>query len=199
MFKPRQTSDASIRNTSKSLIYALHGYGKTTQCKYYQETFGRGFIISGEGGLVSISDADIDYLPFSSWDGKHDPDNGVYSFRGLCSIIADPKSGFSKAGYKWIAIDSLTEASDLLHREMERKFADDKKWIQNSGEEFAKNMIGSLKFIRDLPYHVLVTALAKDEEDDNGRATYWPHVHGKAVSKQNSCPVRSRIRGASIH
>lgn len=180
-FKPMKTDDASVTDVSKTLVYALHGFGKTTQCRYYQEAFGPGFIMSGEGGLRSISDAGIDYLPFSSWDGKHDPEEGVYSFRGICKMIASPE--FRKMGYKWIAIDSLTEASDLLHRELDHKFKDDKNTFKLWGE-FARQMIGSLKWIRDLNYHVLVTALAKDEEDDNGRVTFWPHVHGKAAAKQ---------------
>lgn len=181
MFKPMKTNDTSITESSKSLIYALHGFGKTTQLKYYQETFGKGFILSGEGGLISISDADIDYLPFTSWSGAHDPSKGVFSFRGLCSMIQS--EDFKKMGYKWIGIDSLTEASDLLHKELERQFENDTNGFKMWGE-FARQMIGSLKWIRDLDYHIIVTALAKDEEDDNGRVTFWPHVHGKAAAKQ---------------
>ncbi len=181
MFKPKKTNDESVTEASKTLVYALHGFGKTTQCKHYQEMFGPGFIISGEGGLKSISDTGIDYLPFSSWDGRHDPENDVYSFRGICKMIQSKE--FADMGYKWIAIDSLTEASDLLFKEMEQKFKDDKNGFKMWGE-FARQMIGSLKWIRDLNYHVLVTALAKDEEDDNGRTSFWPHVHGKAAAKQ---------------
>lgn len=180
-FTPKKTNDAAIIDTSKTLVYALHGFGKTTQCAYYQKTFGPGFILSGEGGLASISDKNIDYLPFSSWNGKHDPANEAYSFRGLCRMIISPE--FKAAGYKWVAIDSLTELSDLLMRELEVEFKDEKNGFAIWGE-FSRQMIGSLKWVRDLPYHVLVTALAKDEEDDNGKPSFWPHVHGKAVGKQ---------------
>jgi len=182
-FITKKTDNESIKNTSKTLIYALHGFGKTTQCRNYQEKFGRGLILSGEGGLSSISDTGIDYLPFSSWDGKHEPDNGIYSFRGICMMMANPDSGFASEKFAWIAIDSLTELSDLLMRELERKYANDANGFKLWGD-FKRQMIGSLKFIRDLPYHVLVTCLAKDEEDDNGRVSFWPDVHGKAVSKQ---------------
>ena len=180
-FKPKKTNDKAVIDASKTLVYALHGFGKTTQCKYYQEAFGPGFIMSGEGGLKSISDTGIDYLPFSSWNNKHDPANDIYSFRGICKMIQS--KDFQDMGYKWIAIDSLTEASDLLFKELEQQFKDDKNGFKMWGE-FARQMIGSLKWIRDLDYHVLVTALAKDEEDDNGRTTFWPHVHGKSAAKQ---------------
>jgi len=181
MFKPRKTNDASVTDTSKTLIYALHGFGKTTQFKYYKENFGKGFIMSGEGGLTSISDQDIDYLPFTSWNKEHDPEKEIYSFRGICKMIKSPD--FAKMGYKWIGIDSLTEGSDLLHRELDREYGDDPNSYKLWGE-FARQMIGSLKWIRDLDYHILVTALAKDEEDDNGRITFWPQIHGKASAKQ---------------
>jgi hypothetical protein len=90
---------------------------------------------------------------------------------------------FADMGYTWIAIDSLTELSDLLEKELKTQFKGEKNgfalWAQ-----FKQDMIGSLKWIRDLPYHVLVTCLAKDEEDDNGNINFWPHVAGKAVAKQ---------------
>lgn len=191
MFKPLKTNDTSVTGASKSLIYAMHGFGKTTQCRYYKEAFGKGFILSGEGGLISIADQEIDYLPFTSWDGEHNPDEGIYSFKGVCQIIASKE--FKKQGYKWLAIDSLTEASDQLNAELVKKY--DVIRIQTEAEgkkhneyaqwgEFARQMIGSLKWVRNLPYHILVTALAKDEEDDNGKVTYWPQVHGKAAAKQ---------------
>ena len=77
MFKPMSTSDVTENEPTKTLLYAHHGYGKTYQCRYYQKRFGKGLILSGEAGLKSIEDVAIDYLPFSSWDGKQDHDNGV--------------------------------------------------------------------------------------------------------------------------
>ncbi len=181
MFKALKTSGASVTGVSKTLVESLHGWGKTYQCKNYEQEFGKGFILSGESGLTTISDVDIDYLPFTSWDGTHDPEKGVYSFRGLCRMISSKE--FKEAGYTWIAIDSLTELSDLLLRELNAKFKNDKNTFKIWGE-FASSMIGSLKFVRDLDYHVLVTCLLKDEEDDNGRINWWPQVSGKAVAKQ---------------
>lgn len=180
-FRPRTTTGSEVTEQSNAILYALPGWGKTTQCINYKKAFGKGFIMSGESGLISISHEDIDYLPFSSWDGEHNPDKDVYSFRGLCKMIGTEE--FKAQGYKWIALDSLSEANDLLLRDLEHKFADDKNGFKKWGE-FAQTMLGSLRWMRDLPYHILVTALAKETEDNNGRVNYWPDVSGKEVPKR---------------
>lgn len=188
-FSPRRTSDAGVTDATKTLLYAHHGWGKTTQFRHYQRHFGKGFIISGESGLVSVSDADIDYLPFSSWDGDHDPARDVYSFRGICRMVGSPE--FRAQGYKWIGLDSLTECSDRLMEHLEAKQSEGaykaKGGKENAFEmwaDYGRLMLGSLKWIRDLPLHVLVTCLAKEESDDNGATNYWPMIKGQAVGKQ---------------
>jgi hypothetical protein len=180
LFKVKKTSDAAVSGPSKVLLYSHHGFGKTYQCRYYQEAYGRGLILSGEAGLKSIGDVDIDYLPFTSWDGKHDPENDVYSFRGICRMIASPE--FKKAGYTWICLDSLTELSERLidfleeeHKGATNKFA---LWA-----DYSRLMLGTLKWLRDMPLHVYVSCLAKEESDENGSTQYWPLTKGQAVSK----------------
>lgn len=180
-FAPMQTTDASVVGQSKTLLMTHHGWGKTTQCKYYQQQIGPGFIISGESGLKSVSDVAIDYLPFSSWDGKHDPANGVYSFKGIVSMMESPE--FKAAGYKWICIDSLTELSDRLLEHLEEVHRENKNTFEKWGD-YGRLLIGALKWVRDLPYHVLVTSLAGEEQNDNGATEYWPLVKGQKVLKQ---------------
>jgi hypothetical protein len=182
MFKPLNTSDHTT-SYRKVLLYAHHGWGKTTQAAHYKRYFGKGFIISGESGLSSIRSEGIDYLPFTSFDGEHDPDKGVYSFNGICEMIDSPE--FKAAGYKWIMLDSLTELSDMIHAEVEAAHANDEK--KNNfviWGEYASMMIGSCKWVRDLPYHVIVTCLAKEESNDNAETEYWPMVKGSQVQKQ---------------
>lgn len=179
-FKPKSTSDPELKNRSKTLLYAHHGFGKTTQCKYYQERYGSGFIISGEGGLKSLEDCNIDYLEFSSWDGEHDPAKDIYSFKGICKMMAG--KDFKDRGYKWIAIDSLTELSDRLLEELSSVYS--KSQTFDKWDDYASQMLGALKWIRDLDYHVLMTALAKEEMNGNGQNEYWPMMKGKSVMKQ---------------
>ena len=105
-----KTSDIQKGGAIKLLLYAHHGFGKTFQCRYFQKRYGKGLILSGEAGLKSVEDVNIDYLPFTSWDGNHDPENGDYSFTGIVKMLQSKE--FKEAGYKWIAIDSLTELSE---------------------------------------------------------------------------------------
>lgn len=188
-FAPRSTGKMRVDEKTKTLLYAHHGFGKTTQCKFYQEHYGPGFIFSGEGGLKSLVGSDIDYLPFSSWDGQHNPEEEVYSFKGIVRMTQSDE--FKAMGYRWIAIDSLTELSDLCLRHFEKeveaeriKNQKDKKDGFAVWNQYNAALIGALKWVRDLDMHVLVTALAKEEEDANGNLHYWPMVQGKGVMKQ---------------
>jgi len=176
-----QTSHIQHHGPTKVLLYAHHGYGKTFQCRYYQARYGKGLILSGESGLKSVEDVDIDYVPFTSWDGKHDPDNGVFSFRGIIKMLNSEE--FREAGYKWIAIDSLTELSERLVEHLEHEFKDVTNAFAMWGE-YNRMMIGALKWIRDMDMHVYVTCLAKEEKDANDVTQYWPLVKGQAVAKQ---------------
>ncbi len=187
MFQPRNTSDHTT-SYKKVLLYAMHGWGKTTQAKYYQAKYGPGFIISGESGLSSIREAGIDYLPFSSWDGPVDPATDTFSFKSIIEWIRT--DAFKQKGYKWIMIDSLTELSDHAYehatKKAEAEAAAAKKPVNGFAvwEEYGGTMIGACKWVRDLPMHVIVTALAKQGEDDNGNADNWPMVKGKQVQQQ---------------
>lgn len=186
-FKPLNTKDEAT-GFRKSLLYAIAGWGKTTQAKHYQRVYGKGFIISGEAGLSSIRKAGIDYLPFTSFDGAVDEAKGVYSFVQICRMINSDE--FKAAGYKWIMLDSLTELSDMVFAWADAKAtataaATGKKL--NGFEvwgDYKDRMVGACKYIRDLPYHVVITALAKATDDDDGDKQHIPLVQGNAVQAQ---------------
>lgn len=180
MFKAMSTSAITHDGPTKVLLYSHHGFGKTYQCRFYQKRYGKGLILSGEAGLKSVEDVSIDYVPFSSWDGNHDPEDGIYSFRGIIKMLQSDE--FKSAGYKWIAIDSLTELSERLIEHLEKEHAGSANGFAMWGD-YNRLMLGALKWIRDLPLHVYVTCLAKEETDANGVTQYWPHVKGQAVSK----------------
>ena len=188
MFKPMNTSDDETAKR-KVLLYGHHGWGKTTQLKYFQQEYGKGFILSGESGLSSIRQAKIDYLPFSSWADPSVPEKGVYSFRDIFKWTKS--EDFKSKGYKWIGIDSLTELSDLsyAHAEKEQKDLAEKLGKKNADGfaiwgNHASQLIGACKAIRDMNMHVIVTALAKESTDDNGNVDYWCMVQGKATMQQ---------------
>jgi hypothetical protein len=89
---------------------------------------------------------------------------------------------FKKQEYKWLAIDSLTELSEQLISHLEKEYEGNSNGFQMWGD-YNRLMLGALKWIRDLPIHVYVTCLAKEEKDANDVTQYWPLVKGNAVSK----------------
>lgn len=182
MFMPASTKGVSAPDApTKTLLYSHHGFGKTFQCRHYASRYGKGLILSGEAGLKSLGDVDIDYLPFTSYSGITDPSKQQYSFRSLVAHVMDP--AFPSLGYKWIAIDSLTELADRVLTELKEQYTSEKDVFKLWGE-YDKIITGSLKWLRDLPMHVYVTSLAKEENDDNGITQYWPSLSGQAVSKK---------------
>lgn len=180
MFKPQSTGVLREEGPTKTLLYSHPGWGKTTQAANYKRKFGKGLVISGEAGLRSLMFDDIDFVPFASWDGEHDAAKGIYSFRGICRDMASAE--FRAMGYRWIMVDSWTEVAERCMEELKPKYATAKNGFALY-EEYNSLMIGAAKWVRDQPYHIIVTALAKEETDDNGSTDYWPFVKGSSVSK----------------
>lgn len=187
MFEPMNTKDHTTAYR-KTLLYGHHGWGKTTQFTHYQKHFGKGFILSGESGLSSIRDAGIDYLPFTSWSNASNPDEGTYSFVDIFKWMMT--DDFKSKNYKWIGVDSLTELSDMSMKHCNEKADAEAKKAGKAVNGFqifsdhAKNIIGACKAMRDMPCHFLVTALAKEGQDDKGNVEYWPMVSGKQSQQQ---------------
>lgn len=178
MFKTQSTATSTMSTTSKVLLYSEPGWGKTTQAVHYKRKYGKGLILSMESGLRSIRDEDIEYVNVTSWDGAHDPDQGLYSFKGVCAAIGT--KDFRASGYKWLMVDSLTELSDLLMAEVEEKHKGSKNGFEKWAE-YARLLLGACKWFRDQPYHIIITALVKEETDENGGKSYGPLIQGNAV------------------
>ena len=183
MFKPLKTAGDEVKRPQKTLLYGHHGLGKTTQAAHLQELYGKTFIISGEAGLMSLSHLDIDYLAFNSWNkrGRNDPEKGIHCLLDIKEMVAS--DDFKKQGYKVIVLDSLTEAGDMLLSETKYAHRNDKNGFV-VWEQYSSEIIGTIKWFRDLDYHVLVTALAKEETNDNGGTEYWPLLPMAKVQKQ---------------
>ncbi|HJL53215.1 MAG TPA: AAA family ATPase [Arenicellales bacterium] len=180
MFETKKTNETKFIK-DKTLVMGHHGWGKTHQCRHYQEAYGKGLILSGEGGLKSLEDTDIEYVDFKTWDGDHRPEDGVYSFRGITRMMSTPE--FKKLGYNWLAVDSLTELSDQLMEHIDVEFKDVTNGFVKWGE-YSRLMIGALKWLRDVDMHIYMTCLVSEEADDNGNVNYWPLVKGNKIAKQ---------------
>ncbi|MFZ8934074.1 MAG: ATP-binding protein [Bacteriovoracaceae bacterium] len=84
--------------------------------------------------------------------------------------------------YKAIAIDSLTDASDLFLKEAEKKFPSERNTMQKFGEvqKLTKDFLNYLKHLKQI---VIVNVLAKDVRDDVGRRTIQPDIIGSLRDK----------------
>lgn len=176
--KPFSTGD--VKNIHLNvLIYGHAGAGKTTALGHFQETFGKGLILSGEGGLASIADKNIDFLPFYSFDHPVDQKKypGGHSFKDLMAYLTSDE--FKSSDYKWVAIDSFTELS-------RRAFTEATLENDNPKDGFKKYDLYTQKIdpmindLRDLPIHVVCTALATESKDENGMTNFWPMLHQKS-------------------
>ena len=187
----KSTKSIGLDEPSKSLLYAHHGFGKTYTARYFQEAYGKGVIFSGEAGLKSLQDVDIDYVAFTGWEeAKGD---GV-AFRDLLKMVRTPEF---KAAYKWVMIDSLTELCDIIYKHFDKLYGEQngfKTWA-----EYGKAVEGTLRLMRDQnDFHVLFTCLAKEETDANGNVHYWPQIQGSKQSKKVPALFDNVFAGAKI-
>ena len=180
-WKPKSTKGIGMSEPHKVLLYGHHGWGKTWQVRNLVNRYGNGLLLSGEKGLKSLADVDVPHVAFTSWDGPHDPDTDVYSFRGIAGMLT--KQFLIDNNINWIGLDSLTELSEMVYA-WAKKETEGSKNNFALWELFGEKMLSTMKWIRDLPIHVYVTSLAAESTDDGtGTPDYWPHVKGNKVAK----------------
>ena len=188
----RSTSSIALDEPSKSLLYAHHGFGKTYTARYYAEAYGKGIIFSGEAGLKSLQDVEIDYVAFTGW--EEGAGEGL-AFKDLLKMMRSDE--FKKQGYKWIMVDSLTELCDLIHKHFDKLYGEQnafKVWA-----DYGKAVEGCLRMMRDQnDYHILFTCLAKEETDANGVTHYWPQIQVSKQSKKVPALFDNVFAGAKV-
>lgn len=150
----------------KLLIYGNAGVGKTSLIGTLPEN-AHTVIVSAEAGLLCLSDKEIDVIEVKKWD---DVGRAFVFLRDECN-------------YDYIAIDSLTELSDMLvnHLEQQPEFKDPKNTLKMWGE-FNKRLTSFIKSVRGLDTNVIFTALT-DEVDDGGSKVRKALVKGSATQK----------------
>jgi len=152
----------------KLLVFGESGTGKTTLIGTLPEN--EVLIISAESGLLSLGDKAIDVAEVKSWHEFQE----VYQ-----SLVKLPEMN----KYKTVAIDSLTEISDMLVTHLERlpEYADPKNTLKLWGE-YNKVMTKLIKAYRGLDRNVIFTALTEDVQD-GGVLVKKPFIKGSAAQK----------------
>lgn len=152
-------SDYTMNDYVNMLCLSKSGSGKTTLCA----TLGHAFIISIEGGMLSIRGCGCDIVEARSMKEVND----AYDY-----FLQH------KDEYTALCIDSITELSELKLLESTKKFGKSFDRFSEMGEK-VKEFIRKAK---DGPFNLYVTALVdRDKGQDRGDGTWLPKTAGKML------------------
>ena len=158
----KRTRDLS-RSGVKLLVYGAAGAGKTSLIR----TLPSPIVLSAEGGLLSIQDADLPYIEIATMDDLRQ----AYSF-----IISEEGAGFQS-----VALDSISEIAEVVLN-AEKKIAKDPRQAYGAMQEQMSDLI---RAFRDIPgKHVYMSAKLEKSQDETGRMLYAPSMPGNKVGQQ---------------
>ncbi len=160
--KLKQTKDLHLSGV-KICVYGQAGAGKTSLIP----TLPNPVVLSAEGGLLSIREANLPYIEIS--------------------CMADLKDTYlwlttSQEGMKFdsVALDSISEVAEVVLN-AEKKSTKDGRAAYG---EMASAMNDIIRNFRDLPHrHVLMTAKLEKSQDEMGRMLYNPSMPGKSLTQ----------------
>lgn len=157
----KSTGDLSS-NGLDILVYGQAGAGKTSLIK----TLPNVVVLSAEGGLLSIQDADLPYLE-------------ITSMADLMEAYEWLSSGEAKK-FQSVALDSISEIAEVCLNS-EKKIAKDPRQAYGAMQE---QMADVIRAFRDLPgRHVLMTAKLEKTADEMGRILYSPSMPGNKTGQ----------------
>lgn len=157
----------SLKNTKdlshtgvKILVYGQAGSGKTSLIP----TLPKPIVLSAEGGLLSIQDANLPYIQINSMDDL----NEAYDYL------------LNNEEFKSVAIDSISEIAEVVLNH-EKKINKDPRAAYGSMQEQMADIIRSF---RDLPSkHVYMSAKLEKSTDEMGRILYAPSMPGNKTGQ----------------
>ena len=146
----------------KTLVYGAAGAGKTTLIR----TLPNPIVLSAEGGLLSIQDADLPYIEIGSMDDLREAWVWLGTAEG--------------AQYHSVALDSISEIAEVCLN-AEKKATKDPRQAYGAMQE---QMADIIRAFRDLPgRHVLMTAKLEKSQDEMGRILYAPSMPGNKTGQ----------------
>lgn len=150
-------------NGVKLIVYGQAGAGKTSLIK----TLPNPIVLSAEGGLLSIQDADLPFIEI----------NDMNTLREAYDWLS--KSEEAK-DYQSVALDSISEIAEVVLN-AEKKIAKDPRQAYGAMQE---QMADIIRAFRDLPNkHVYMSAKLEKTQDEMGRVLYAPSMPGNKTGQ----------------
>jgi phage nucleotide-binding protein len=147
----------------KLLVYGQAGAGKTSLIP----TLPNPVILSAEGGLLSIADADVPYVEVGNMSDLRD------AYQWLTQS-AEAK------GFESVAVDSISEIAEVVLN-AEKKATKDPRQAYGAMQE---QMADIIRGFRDLPgKHVYMSAKLEKSQDEMGRVLYAPSMPGNKTGQ----------------
>jgi phage nucleotide-binding protein len=150
-------------NGVKILVYGHAGVGKTTLAG----TLPNPLVISAEGGLLSLQNADVPYVEV----------NSMATLKEVYEWIFGSEEAKS---YQSIALDSISEIAEVVLNH-EKKIAKDPRQAYGAMQEQMTDIIRSF---RDLSgKHVYFSAKCEKATDEAGKILYAPSMPGNKTGQ----------------
>lgn len=160
----KRTSNLHADNGVKMLVYGQAGAGKTSLIP----TLPSPVVLSAEGGLLSISGADVPYIEITSMADLME----AYTW-----LTTSPEA----RDFQSVALDSISEIAEVVLVEELKRNKDGRA----AYGELNSAMTGVIRAFRDLPgKHVYFTAKCEKAQDEQGRMLYSPSMPGKTLTQQ---------------
>ena len=160
--KVNTTSSLAI-NGVKVLVYGQAGAGKTRLVK----TLPNPIVLSAEGGLLSIQDADLSFIEISDMEALKE------AYRWIAASEEAQQ-------YQSVALDSISEIAEVVLN-AEKKATKDPRQAYGAMQE---QMAEIIRAFRDLPgRHVYMSAKLEKSQDEMGRVLYAPSMPGNKTSQ----------------
>ena len=158
-----KTTGSLAANGVKVLVYGQAGAGKTSLIK----TLPSPIVLSAEGGLLSIQDANLPFIE-------------ITSMTELQEAYTWLTSSDEAKSYKSVALDSISEIAEVCLN-TEKKATKDPRQAYGAMQE---QMADIIRAFRDLPgRHVYMSAKLEKTQDEMGRVLYSPSMPGNKTGQ----------------
>ena len=150
-------------NGVKLLVYGQAGAGKTSLIP----TLPNPIVLSAEGGLLSIQDAELPYIEITT----------MAELQEAYKWLAESQEA---AQFESVAIDSISEIAEVALN-YEKKVNKDPRAAYGAMQE---QMADIIRAFRDLPAkHVYMSAKLEKTQDEMGRILYAPSMPGNKTGQ----------------